>query len=175
MAARKGRSPVATTVTQNSIEEASAALKELPEKPKVHWSLREAIYQLQGTINTALERGYSYQEVANMLGEQGIRISPASLRSYLAASNRDSETTTPKRRRSSTKTISVEDESKVEPAASEPETEVETDAAPPTETESESAPKKSPRTRRTASRTSSQPKTSGTSRRKKSSAETATS
>jgi len=120
MAARRGRSPAAANVTQKSIEAANTALAELPEKPKTHWSLREAISRLQGTINTALERGYSYQEVADMLGNQGIRISPASLKSYLASSSRDTTTTTSKRRRTSTKTA-TETVPVVEEEASTPE------------------------------------------------------
>ncbi|MBD1909867.1 MULTISPECIES: hypothetical protein [unclassified Leptolyngbya] len=107
MAARKGRAPVAASITQQSLEQASTALSQLPEKPKTHWSLREAIKQLQGTISSALSRGYSHQEVAAMLGEQGIRISPASLKSYLAASSREAGIA-PRRQRVAAKTAKTE-------------------------------------------------------------------
>jgi hypothetical protein len=107
MAARKGRSPVAASITQQSLEQATTALIHLPEKPKTHWSLREAIKQLQGTINSVLSRGYSHQEVATLLAEKGIRISPASLKSYLAANNREAGVT-PRRQRIAAKTAKTE-------------------------------------------------------------------
>jgi len=124
MAAKKGRSPVAASITQDSIKQANTALADLPEKPKTEWSLREAINQLQGTINTALERGYSHQEVADMLGKQGIRISPASLRSYLAASNRNAPEAAPKRRRTAAKVTVSEDVAAIAPPPEPPAPEV---------------------------------------------------
>ncbi|MBD2157034.1 hypothetical protein [Leptolyngbya sp. FACHB-16] len=138
MAPRKGRSPVSANVSQQSLELATSALADLPEKPKTNYSLREAIGQLQDVINTALERGYSHQEVAEMLGEQGIRISPASLKSYLAAANREAAGT-PKRRRTSKKTKAEQVEAISTPIPSS------TESAP----EAEVLPKKT-RGRRTA-------------------------
>jgi hypothetical protein len=153
MAAKRGRSPAAATITQNSIDEATTALNGLPEKPKTSWSLREAVNQLQGTINAALERGYSHQEVAEMLGEQGIRISPASLKSYLAAINRDAGTSTPKRRRSSKANASSEAAPEVAPAPEPSETESKTEEEAP-------APKK--RGRSTGPRTANKAKAPAT-------------
>ncbi|MBD1909850.1 MULTISPECIES: hypothetical protein [unclassified Leptolyngbya] len=152
MAAKRGRSPAAATITQNSIDEASAALEGLPEKPKTSWSLREAVNQLQGTINAALERGYSHQEVAEMLGEQGIRISPASLKSYLAAINRDAGSSAPKRRRSSAKASAPE-----EAAAPEEAPAPEPTPAPESQAEEAPAPKKT-RGRGTGPRTANKAK-----------------
>lgn len=158
MAARKGRSPVAASITQQSIEDATSALSTLPEKQKTHWSLREAVHQLQGTINTALERGYSYPEVADMLGEQGIRISPTSLRSYLAASSRDAAAP-PKQRRTAAKATVSEAVSTV------PSPTPEVESVP----EATSAPKKT-----RTSRTASNAKTPVLSRGKKAATEPAT-
>lgn len=158
MAAKRGRSPAAATITQNSIDEATAALNGLPEKPKTSWSLREAVSQLQGTINAALERGYSHQEVAEMLGEQGIRISPASLKSYLAAINRDSGTSAPRRRRSSAKASAPAEAAPVE--APEPE------AAPEIESETEEAPTPKRRGRTPGPRTASKAKAPATKAKK---------
>lgn len=129
MAPRKGRSPVAANVSQQSLELATSVLADLPEKPKTNYSLREAIKQLQGVINTALDRGYSHQEVAEMLGEQGIRISPASLKSYLAAINRE-VAGTPKRRRTSKKAKAEQVEATSAPAPSSVESTPEAEAAP---------------------------------------------
>lgn len=129
MAPRKGRSPVAANVTQQSLALATSALAELPEKPKTNYSLREAISQLQGVINTALDRGYTHQEIAEMLAGQGIRISPASLKSYLAASNREASAT-PKRRRTSTKKAKTEEAVAASAAAPSAEGSAEIEAAP---------------------------------------------
>lgn len=152
MAAKRGRSPAAATITQNSIDEATAALNGLPEKPKTSWSLREAVSQLQGTINAALERGYSHQEVAEMLGEQGIRISPASLKSYLAAINRDSGTAAPKRRRSTAKASAPAETAPAPAEAPEPETAAEV------ESQAEEAPAPKRRGRTPGPRTASKAK-----------------
>lgn len=188
MAPRKGRSPAAGNVTQQSIEQASTALAQLPEKPKTNWSLREAINQLQGTISTALQRGYSYQEVAEMLGEQGIRISPASLKSYLAAGSRDAGEA-PKRRRAAAKKTSAEKVATLpeaptpEATSSAPESAPQAEAFPEAKSASEEtpAPKKT-RGPRTASKTKAAPtrgrkaapaKAAPSTRRKKASAASA--
>ena len=94
-----------SSISKDSIEQASSALQQLPEKPRENLSLREAIAALQDTITTALDRGYSYDEVAALLSDQGVRISPTSLKSYLADSQRNKNPhtrRTTRRRRSST-------------------------------------------------------------------------
>jgi len=158
MAPRKGRSPVAANVTQKSIEQATTALAELPEKPKTNYSLREAVKALQGTINTALERGYSHQEVAEMLGEQGIRISPASLKSYLAASTREAADT-PKQKRTPRK-------AKADQAAPQAVEEVVAPPEPTPEPQEESTPEAAPKKAR-GPRTSNKAKASTPPRGKK--------
>jgi hypothetical protein len=60
-------------------------LQTLPAKPRDSWSLREAITLLHDSILTALNRGYTYEEVSAMLGEQGVNIPASSLKRYLAA------------------------------------------------------------------------------------------
>lgn len=86
-----------SSISKDSIHQATSALQQLPEKPKENLSLREAIAALKDNITTALDRGYSYEEVASMLCDQGVRISPTSLKSYLADTQRGK---TPKTRRS---------------------------------------------------------------------------
>ncbi len=101
MTAGRRRSPGATAVTKDAIENAADFLKDLPEKPKDSWSLREAIEQLQDSIKAALDRGYTHEEVSEMLTQKGIRISPSSLKSYLAATSRNRAAgDSPKRKRS---------------------------------------------------------------------------
>lgn len=58
----------------------------LPPKPKQGMTLREAIYKFKPTINKALKRGYTYEEVAAILTEEGISIKGATLKQYLAES-----------------------------------------------------------------------------------------
>lgn len=141
----------AANVTPQSIEQATAALAQLPERPKENYSLREAIAQLQGTINAVLERGYSHQDVAGMLSESGIRISPASLKSYLAAVNREA-TETPKKRRISRKAKLEQDALQAVEEAPRALEEVIAPPEPAPEPEPEPAPQKT-RGRRTANKT----------------------
>jgi hypothetical protein len=85
MAIVKKRSSVATAVSKSTIDQAGVLLTGLPEKPKSHWSLREAVGLLQDPIILALSRGYTYEELATLLGERGIKIAVPSLKRYLAA------------------------------------------------------------------------------------------
>ncbi len=64
-------------------------------KPKQGMTLREAISKFKPTITKALKRGYTYEEVAAILTEEGISIKGATLKQYLADSKgkkRPSET-----------------------------------------------------------------------------------
>ena len=99
------RSPNATLVTKSAIDQASEALQDLPEKTKEKLSLREAVDVLRDHITAALDKGYSYEDIAVMLAKQGVSIAPSSLKHYLARSNRQLKAkgggTQIKRRRSS--------------------------------------------------------------------------
>ncbi len=108
------RSPNATLVTKNSIDQAAEALQELPEKTKEKLSLREAVDVLRDHITAALDKGYSYEDIAVMLAKQGVSIAPSSLKHYLARSNRQLRSKTggtqPRRRRASSKSsVDAED------------------------------------------------------------------
>ena len=89
MATTRKRSSAAAAVTKSAIAQASSMLKQLSEKPKNNWSLREAVFMLQESIITALDRGYTYDEVAVLLGKQGVVIAAPSLKRYLAALKRE--------------------------------------------------------------------------------------
>ena len=106
-------------ISQSTLDQAQSALQQLPEKPKENLSLKEAIASLQTTITTALSRGYSYEEVAAMLSEQGVKISPTSLKSYLAAVQKDSTSkstsTRGRKRRSSSATVETPAATNTEP------------------------------------------------------------
>jgi hypothetical protein len=119
------RSPNATLVTKASIDQASDALEGLPEKTKEKLSLREAVDVLREHITAALDKGYSYEDIAVMLAKQGVSIAPSSLKHYLARSNRQMKTKGPgtqMRRKRASKT--------------------EEEVIPPLEAVAESAPKR---------------------------------
>ncbi len=88
MTGAKRRSPTATLVSKAAISQASSTLMDLPDKPKEIWSLREAINALQDQIILALDRGYDYPEISTMLTQQGVEISPSTLKYYLSAVRR---------------------------------------------------------------------------------------
>ena len=74
-------------------------------KPKQGMTLREAIAKFKPTITKALKRGYTYEEVAAILTEEGISIKAATLKQYLAESKgkkRSSETAPVNQSKSST-------------------------------------------------------------------------
>jgi hypothetical protein len=97
--AGKRRSPTSTLVSKNSIQKASTALVDLPEKPKEIWSLREAIDALKDQIGLALDRGYTYPEISQMLTQRGVEISASTLKYYLSSVKRASDPTAKTRRR----------------------------------------------------------------------------
>lgn len=99
MAPARKRSPVAATISQPILSQVSSTLQSLPEKPKEFWSLREAITQLQEPITIALDRGYSYEEIAQLLAEHDMPISVSSLKRYLSMSRPKSDAPTTKGRR----------------------------------------------------------------------------
>ncbi|MBE9014454.1 hypothetical protein IQ250_30135 [Pseudanabaenaceae cyanobacterium LEGE 13415] len=107
MAGTKRRSPTSTLVSKDSISSASTALQDLPEKPKEIWSLREAIHLLKDQIAQALDRGYSYSEVSQMLSSKGVEISPSTLKYYLSSARKEDGTKSRRRRR--TLTMTAED------------------------------------------------------------------
>lgn len=104
------------TLSRATIDAANTALQNLPEKPRENLSLKEAVAALKDTIITALNRGYSYEEVAEMLSTQGIKISPTSLKSYLSAVQKTDRTKPAKgRRRQASPTPPLTEESSESP------------------------------------------------------------
>lgn len=89
MAKTRRRSSAAASALNDAIESARSTLNELSEKPKEKLSLREAIGELHESITAALDRGYSYEEVVEILSTQGVTITVASLKRYLAAARKE--------------------------------------------------------------------------------------
>lgn len=108
MVATKRRSPTSTLVSKDSIAGASTALQDLPEKPKEIWSLREAISLLKDQIISALDRGYTYTEVSQMLSSKGVEISPSTLKYYLSSARKEEGNGAKPRRRRRTLSMTAE-------------------------------------------------------------------
>ena len=58
-------------------------LEKLEEKAKKELSLRESIYFLREQLQSALKKGYSYQDLSQLLEKQEIKVSAATLKQYL--------------------------------------------------------------------------------------------
>ncbi len=82
--------PKAAAVKQSSIQDTNAFLQALPDKPKEELSLREAVEQMRDSVRSALAKGYTYQELAAMLTEKGIKISAFTLKNYVPSGRRRS-------------------------------------------------------------------------------------
>ena len=65
-------------------------LEHLKAKPKEELTLRESIYFLRDKLKKALKKGYSYQDLSEILAEQDILISAATLKQYLTDISKES-------------------------------------------------------------------------------------
>lgn len=99
MAAPKGNRPRTTFVRQTAIQQVEALLNSLPEKLQAQVSVRAAVNQLKDQLQAALARGYSYADLATMLVEQGIQITPTTLKTYLPSGRRRLKAETSRRPR----------------------------------------------------------------------------
>ncbi len=71
-------------------------------KQKSELTLRESIYLLRDKLRSALKKGYSYEDLSEILEAQGILVSAATLKQYLTESKK--EVTKGKNRATSGKT-----------------------------------------------------------------------
>lgn len=67
----------------DTLNTALSKLEQLETKPKSELNLRESIFFLKDKLNSALKKGYSYQDLSEILSEQEILISAATLKQYL--------------------------------------------------------------------------------------------
>jgi hypothetical protein len=67
----------------DTLNTALSKLEQLETKPKFELNLRESIFFLKDKLNSALKKGYSYQDLSEMLSDQEILISAATLKQYL--------------------------------------------------------------------------------------------
>jgi hypothetical protein len=114
MARTRKRSSASASVSQSAIETTRSTLNELETKPKENLSLREAIGELHESITDALNRGYSYEEVVEILATQGVTITVASLKRYLAAARKEVSDKPKRTRRTSNRSRKTQPEKQSE-------------------------------------------------------------
>ncbi|HEY9782736.1 MAG TPA: hypothetical protein V6D09_21675 [Leptolyngbyaceae cyanobacterium] len=64
-------------------------LDSLEKKQNLELTLRETIYLLRDKLRGALKKGYSYQDLSEILEQQGILVSAATLKQYLTETNKE--------------------------------------------------------------------------------------
>jgi len=69
-------------------------LDQLESKPKEELTLRESIYFLRGKLNSALKKGYNYEDLSEILAEQEIIVSAATLKLYLTEGSKSKKSST---------------------------------------------------------------------------------
>jgi hypothetical protein len=139
--------PKSANVSKTAIDQLGSLLQDLSEKPKAEMSLREAINELREPIQSAMAKGYNYEDIVKILAEEGIPTTVTTVKRYISLGN-------PPRRKSSGKT-----RAKRGRAAST--SEAETESAPKTrksaKTESVDAEAPKPRGRRKTAAASAEP------------------
>ncbi|NJL53270.1 MAG: hypothetical protein HC930_15790 [Hydrococcus sp. SU_1_0] len=89
----------------NKLQTALDKLEQLSNKPVEEFTLRESIYFLRDKLNSALKKGYSYQDLSDVLSEQEILISAATLKQYLTDISKKSSSRKRKNQSSSIKSV----------------------------------------------------------------------
>lgn len=80
----------AKTVQKIHIDKLQATLtklEQLEKKQQEELTLRESIHFLRDKLRSALKKGYSYQDLSEILEQQGILVSAATLKQYLTEIN----------------------------------------------------------------------------------------
>jgi hypothetical protein len=89
--------PKSANVSKTAIDQLGSLLQDLSEKPKAEMSLREAINELREPIQSAMAKGYNYEDIVKILAEEGIPTTVTTVKRYISLGN-------PPRRKSSGKT-----------------------------------------------------------------------
>ncbi|MGL6342848.1 MAG: hypothetical protein ACRC80_27375 [Waterburya sp.] len=74
----------------DTLQTTSYKLGQLETKPKAELTLRESIYFLRDKLKSALRKGYSFQDLSEILANQEILISAATLKQYLTDIQKES-------------------------------------------------------------------------------------
>ena len=85
MATAKPNKKIHVDLLQVTLEK----LEQLEEKKPEELTLRESIHFLKDKLRSALKKGYSYQDLSEILEQQGILVSAATLKQYLTESSKE--------------------------------------------------------------------------------------
>ena len=80
-------------------------LDQLESKPKEELTLRESIYFLRGKLNSALKKGYNYEDLSEILAEQEILVSAATLKLYLTEGSKSKKSSSRKKKSKSSSSL----------------------------------------------------------------------
>lgn len=73
----------------DKLETTLTFLDQLDKKEQEELTLRESIYFLRDKLRSALKKGYSYQDLSELLEQQQILVSAATLKQYLTESSKE--------------------------------------------------------------------------------------
>lgn len=76
-------------ISLDKLEATLGKLEQLEEKQPEELTLRESIHFLRDKLLKALKKGYSYQDLSEILEQQGILVSAATLKQYLTESSKE--------------------------------------------------------------------------------------
>lgn len=77
-----------TGISRSTLEKAVLELQKIPPKIMQTMSLKEAVFLMHDPITQALNKGYSYADMSELLSQSGIKIAPSSLSVYLMEARR---------------------------------------------------------------------------------------
>ncbi|MCU0524376.1 MAG: hypothetical protein MUF72_06080 [Elainella sp. Prado103] len=87
MATASRNRPKTVSVSKTALDHVGSLLQDLSAKPKEEMSLREAIDELREPIQGALAKGYSYEDIVEILGDRGIKTTAATVKRYISLGN----------------------------------------------------------------------------------------
>lgn len=87
MATSTRNRPKTASVSKTAIDQVGSLLQDLSAKPKEEMSIREAIDQLREPIQSAMAKGYHYEDIIKILSDSGISTTATTVKRYLSLSN----------------------------------------------------------------------------------------
>ena len=76
------KKPIAK-ISREALERLQTRIAALPPKEKTQHSARDALALMEAVIRDTLAKGYSVQDIAEMLAEEGLRLSAGTIAGYL--------------------------------------------------------------------------------------------
>lgn len=86
MAPPRNRSKSAN-ISKSALDQVGSLLQDLSAKPKQEMSIREAIDQLREPIQGAMAKGYTYEDIVQILTDSGINTTVTTVKRYISLGN----------------------------------------------------------------------------------------